>query len=475
MPSTDRLVRLSLLALGACVALAIACYEVPRVDGYYSCNADAECGDGGFVCDDGVCCREQEDPLCIGRVLDGGTCLDGGTPMTFFEDLDEDGFGNLTQPLYRCSPPQSVPTVTNSDDCNDNPAAGGRLFFPNAPEQCDGLDNSCDGVIDEGLDGGRYYRDQDNDGFGDPAQPGTFCQKPVGWADNAQDCRVDNGAVHPGALEVCNGLDDDCNLQTDDIPELNQPCVDSSRLGVCAEGRRACVGGKDTCRQLVNPASQDTCNAKDDDCDGVTDERPDCGGPTRFFADSTVVVGARHLNSALNGVVGGCLKDNTAYTNASPADTVSGDVWSGSDQYSHVFWAERDGGTWDLTRPQTTLKLWATFTSSGGTYSNPDGGLNRWASHSQPVVLLCGPGGFLRLVHPAPLLNSAGTVSITQSIPLPPPDGGAWVIGANSTSDVQGVLRQVKRVEVLVQPAATSTTGTAVGFKADFHPDFGLP
>lgn len=473
MPPIDRLVRSALLALGACAVLALACYEVPEVRDYYSCKEDAECGDGGFVCDDGVCCRERENPICLGRVLDGGTdggggtCLDGGSPQTFFEDLDKDGFGNLTRPYYRCSPPQSVTTATNSEDCNDNPDAVGQLFFPGAPEQCDGYDNSCDGVADEGLDGGLYYLDEDNDGYGDPLRSETFCQRPVGWADNRNDCLPDSGTSYPGATEVCNGLDDDCDGKTDDTARIGQACA-SGRPGICAAGTWACTAGKDVCNPINTPARFDICNEKDDDCDGTTDEKPDCGGPVRFAGDPSVVFGARHLSSALSGQTSECLKDSTI-SNAAPADAVSGDVWTGSGSTSHVFWVERNVGTWDLTRPQTTLRLFVDVSSDAGTVMNPDGGLNRWSQHRQPVVLLCGPGGFLRLVPAAPILDSAVPESIRQNIPLPPPDGAAWVVGMNS-SDAQEVLRQVKRIEVLIQPY-----GATGGFTADFHPDFGLP
>jgi hypothetical protein len=473
MPPINRLVRSVLLALGACGVLALACYEVPEVRDYYSCKEDAECGDGGFVCDDGVCCREREDPVCIGRVLDGGsdggTCLDGGVPQTFYEDLDEDGFGNLTKPLYRCAPPQSVPTATNDDDCNDNPNASGRLFFPGAPEQCDGFDNSCNGVVDEGLEGQLYYLDEDNDGYGDPARPGTFCQRPVGWADNRNDCVPDSGTSYPGGLEVCNGLDDDCNGATDDTAQIGQACTAPGKFGVCAEGTRACVGGKDVCNSVRTPAALDTCNAKDDDCDGTTDEKPDCGGPIRFAGDPSVVFGARHLGSALQGVMGECLKDSTL-PNTTPADVVTGDVWTGSGSTSHVFWAERDGGTWDLSRSLTTLKLFADVSSDAGTGTNRDGGLSRWSDHGQPIVLLCGPGGFLRLVPSPAILDSTGTEFIRQNIPLPPTSTSGWVVGLNSSSDVPGVLRQVKRIEVVIQPAASGGS-----FTFDFQPDFGLP
>ena len=406
MLPTSSLIRPALLALGAGVVLALACFEVPAVGDYYACARNEDCGAGGLVCDDGVCCHEREAPVCRGRVLDGGTCLDGGVPQRFFEDRDEDGFGDPQRAQDRCEPPRAVVAVTRSGDCNDDPTDGGRFFFPGALGQCDGLDHDCDGVPNNGLDAGLYYRDQDNDGYGDPARSASYCTPPFGWVATRTDCAPDNPAVHPGAREQCNGVDDNC------------------------------VGG--------------------------VDEKPDCGGPASFFNDPDVEVGARHLSANLGGQPSECLK-SSAYTLQSPADQVSGRVWTGSGDNSHFFWAERKSGTWDLVRAQSRLKLFVTFTTTGPT--------NRWRAHQQPVVLLCGPAGMLRLVHRGefPLPRDGSRAELTATLPLPP-DGVDWVLGANSTPDTAAVLRQVKRVEVLVQPESDT-----VGFTATFSPDFGLP
>lgn len=411
----DRTVRLGLFALGLSVGLAVACFDVPEPAETYACQRDSDCAEAGLVCDDGVCCREGAAPLCVGRPLTDGGCPDGTPATLFYEDRDQDGFGDLQRALLRCAPPRSVVAVTRSGDCNDEPEDGGRFFFPGAREQCDSLDHDCDGLPNNGLDGGIFFLDQDSDGYGDRERSATFCVPPPGWVANRDDCAPTEVALHPGAVE--------------------------------------------------------RCNKRDDDCDGVTDGKPDCGGPALFFKDPGVVVGARHLSTALQGQPSECIKDPSTYPSVAPADKVVGNSWTGSGEQSHVFWVERDGGTWDLWHDQAKLKLAVTFSTDGGSPT-------RWAGLRQPVLLFCGPGGFLRLVPPEPyLIPPTGTApfTINQFIPLDPPgqnspgsDAG-WAVGKNS-SDPERVLREVKRIEVLVQPAV----GTS--FKADFlETQFGLP
>jgi hypothetical protein len=469
-----RLVCLGLFAFVLSAVLAGACYEVPHLEGFYACAEDAECGDG-LVCDDGVCCGEQVQPLCVGRVLDGGVCTDGGVATRYYRDQDGDGFGNPTEPVLRCAVPRTFTVATNGDDCNDNPDSQGALFHPNAAETCDLLDNDCDGEIDEGLPGSLWFEDADGDGYGDPGRSRVFCKPPPGWVASSNDCEPHDARIHPGAIEICNGLDDNCNGTRDDIPQEGEPCTDPSRPGVCAQGARSCIAGLDACRQTVFPSAE-VCDGLDNNCDTRTDEKPDCGGPAVFAADPGVAFGARYLATSLNGVPRNCVRDNPAST---PADTVTpptgttGVIWSGSGGGSHVFWAERDGGTWDLSRTGANLKLFATFRGDGGVNSSG----SRWADHNQPVVLLCGPGGFLRLVHAGRLLQGSGTVSIGENIPMPLPDGGIpggqWVLGSFSSPDIPAVLRQVKRVELLIQLETVSPTPT---FQATFsRGDFGFP
>jgi hypothetical protein len=463
---SHRLAFCGLFLLCLCIALAGACYQPQPMEGYYACSEDADCAEGGLVCDDGVCCAERGEPLCLGRVLDGGTCADGGMATLFYRDLDEDGFGNLTEPIYRCAEPTTLRLVRNNEDCNDNPAAGGASTYPNAVEQCDGQDNDCDVDIDEGLDGGLWYSDIDQDGFGDPNDARTFCQRPPGWVASTGDCDPSNNRVFPGALEICNGVDDNCNGPKDDIPP--QPCTLSRLEGVCAQGTRACRNDAGTCVQTVFPR-REVCDSRDNDCDGTLDDKPECGGPVTFFSNPAVVVGAKYLRTSFDGEPPRCVKDDTAMQ---PADTVVGSRWRGAGFGAHVFWAEsQDGGTWDLTRPNAELKLFVNFTSDGGTFGDPP---KRWSPHRQPVVLLCAPGAFVRLVPNGTLLSGTEPLSIREVIRMPLPDGGGsnWSVGSGSSPDIHGVLRRVERVEVLIQPQSVSPTPS---FQADFLADFGFP
>src|SRR5688500_840765 len=74
-------------------------------------------------------------------------------------------------------------------DCNDSDDR----VYPGAYEACDGIDNSCDGVVDEGCN--PAGTDNDGDGF-----------------DSTTDCDDSDPTIFPGAYEACDGFDNDCDL-----------------------------------------------------------------------------------------------------------------------------------------------------------------------------------------------------------------------------------------------------------------------
>ena len=101
-----------------------------------------------------------------------------------------------------------------TEDCDDaNPQIN-----PGVAEACNGIDDDCDGDIDEdGAGGGTsWYADADEDGFGDPAQAVKACEPPPGTTADGSDCDDGDPAIHPLAEEVCNGVDDDCDDTIDE-------------------------------------------------------------------------------------------------------------------------------------------------------------------------------------------------------------------------------------------------------------------
>jgi len=217
---------------------------------------------------------------CNGLIADGCETPIDDPDSVVHKDCDGDGHGSLADvDAYVACEGASLPTledcaggagwVSNMSDCNDSDsdvygAVEGEEDMPAAVELCDSKDNDCDGAIDEDLgdtDGDGESdcidEDDDNDGYNDDV-----------------DCAPLNAAVHQGATEQCDGLDNDCDGSTDEeIPGAGLDCTVDGLQGVCAAGTVEChdpgAGLEMSCAQTVFPTVDFLGNDLDEDCDGI--------------------------------------------------------------------------------------------------------------------------------------------------------------------------------------------------------------
>ena len=192
-------------------------------------------GDGGGI-------RNDTDPTADARVNETGVA-----PAC----VDRDGDGYV----------EGVTCALAGGDCDpDNPT-----IFPMADELCNGLDDDCDLEIDEGNPGGDEPCDTGLEGV---------------CAAGLQRCEEGRYECQPEARsieETCNGLDDDCDGQIDEENAGGGSDCDTEVPGACSAGTKNCIDGTLICMQRLEPVDE-VCNGLDDNCDGQSDEENPGGG-----------------------------------------------------------------------------------------------------------------------------------------------------------------------------------------------------
>lgn len=187
---------------------------------------------------------------------------DSGTPAAV--DADSDGF-------------------TEDEDCDD----GDPAVNPEAAEVCDGLDNDCDGTIDvDATDAETWYLDRDSDGYGDLGESTQACAQPDLYVADSTDCDDLDPEVSPDATERCDGIDNNCDGETDEAGAIDEQTgyadTDSDGYGDHKQTTRACTLPEgfvsddqhcDDSRADVYPGAPELCvDGVDTDCDGLPDD-----------------------------------------------------------------------------------------------------------------------------------------------------------------------------------------------------------
>jgi hypothetical protein len=254
--------------------------------------------------------------ICNGIDEDCDGTADNGVTLTYYVDADGDNFGAGDMMAF-CSDPGAGYSV-NDADCDDT----NNGIYPGATEICNFIDDDCDGITDDGITYLAVYDDIDGDSYG-AGLAANYCIFPgAGYSLNNTDCNDADMSINPGATEICNAIDDDCNGIADDglTFTIYYADADGDTYGDAAVTSTTCDGAPmgyviddtdcDDISAAINPGASEICNAIDEDCNGIADDGLTF---TTYFADTDADTygDAFNTTTTCDGLPSGYVTDNT--------------------------------------------------------------------------------------------------------------------------------------------------------------------